>query len=442
MGECNTENVDALVLGGNMRGLVAAHVLDRLGYRAVLIERAPWLGGADGSFTTKGGTRFELGLHVLDYMRSELATRLLTQAVDGAVHRVTLQRAIALRGQIMPYAPRPQDMPEPIRALLPSDDLVDDLGDQHPTRERLAQYYGSDFTDLIFDEVLPSFPAENRHRAFGVDEARLLANIYPWFFPRARRTTPSADESRAFHDQLRAGVPQDILYPQQGGFGAFAQGLAGKLTNVEVITGAGDVHTEVEPGTHTIRAVETGGRRFEAPRYFWAGPWPTLCDLIDLPCQDVATDRVMIGSFVLDRPVDSEFHEILVGDPELPVNRIYFPARFREANDPLMQVEFAVPRAEDWPDDADYWQHAWRHAAEKLGLLDAQHEVVEFDYKSAPMHFNAYGMEGEALRDADATALHEGSNIFPVIPSMSNLNLNRYVPRAVAYTAAVLAEDA
>lgn len=435
------EHPDAIILGGNMRGLVTAHVLDKLGYRAVLIERAPHVGGADSSFTTKGGTRFEIGLHVLDYMRSELATKLLSQAVNGEVHQVTLQRAIALRGHIMPYAPRPQDMPEELRAMLPGDDLIDDLGDDLPTRERLAEYYGREFTDLIFDEVLPSYPAENRHRAFGVDEAKLLPNIYPWFFPRARRTTPSTDESRAFHDKLRAGIPQDILYPKEGGFGAFAQGLADKLENVEVITGATDVHTEVEPGTHTVRGVETGGRRFEAPRCFWAGPWPVLCNLIDLSCQDIATDRVMLGSFVLNRPVNTEFHEILVGDPELPINRVYFPARFRESNDPLMQIEFAVPRAEDWPDDAAHWQQAWFDAARKLGILDEGHEITEFDYKSVPMHFNAYGMEGEALVDADATQLRDDSNIHPVVPSMSNLNLNRYVPRTVAYTARVLAGD-
>ena len=91
----------------------------------------------------------------------------------------------------MPYAPWPREMPPELRDLLPGDDLVDDIGDELPTRERLGRCYGSGFADLVMEEVLPSFPSEHRHHAFGVDEARLLANVYPWFFPRAAEAVAS-----------------------------------------------------------------------------------------------------------------------------------------------------------------------------------------------------------------------------------------------------------
>lgn len=55
------------------------------------------------------------------------------------------------------------------------------------------------------------------------------------------------------------------------------------------------------------------------------------------------------------------------------------------------------------------------------------------------MHFNGYGAEGEALRDADSALLKRDSNVHPVVPSMANLNLNRYVPRAVRDVTALLA---
>lgn len=435
------ETVDAVVIGGSLRGLVTGYVLSTLGYRAVILERLPRLGGADSSFVTAGGTRFDHGLHVLDAGRSRLATRLFTHVVEGRVHEVPLRRGMVLRGMLMPYAPRRDQLPASLAALLPPGELIDDLGDALPSRARLSRIYGPAYADLIFDEVLPSYPSEDRHRHFGVEESRLLANIYPWYFPRARRAAVTGDESRRFHDLLRAGIEQRVLYPREGGFGGFADGFRRHLDpgRIELLTGVEDLHLEVRPGTRTVEWVAGAGRRFSADHYFWAGSWSSLCRLLGMPCQDVVTDRVMLGSFRLDRPALTEYHEILVGDPAHPINRISFPARFREAADPLLQVEFAVPQAADWPGDPEHWRESWLASLRRLGLLEAGHRVEEFDYRAFPLHFNGYGAEGAALRDADPGLLGSDTNVRPVVPSMANLNLNRYVPRAVTYVTSVMA---
>jgi hypothetical protein len=163
-----------------------------------------------------------------------------------------------------------------------------------------------------------------------------------------------------------------------------------------------------------------------------------LCGLLNVPCQHTATDRVMLGSFRLNRPAMTPYHEILVGDPLHHVSRIYFPAAFRESNDALMQMEFAVPRAVTWPEDPGHWRESWLTSARSLGLLDDHHRVEEFDYRSFPMHFNGFGAEGEPLRDADPRLIRGDSNIRPLVPSMANLNLNRYVPRTIGYVASML----
>ncbi len=439
--------VDAVVIGANIRGLVTAYVLGALGYRTVLIERGRQVGGADGSFSVATGHRFDLGLHVLDEDRAPLATRLFRQVLGDNVQRTRLQRAIVLRNHILPYAPLRSEIPPALRALLSeptSDDgtILDELGGAEPTREALARFYGQGFADLIFDEVLPSYPTEARHLEFGVPESKLLTNLYPWFFPRARRSAEVRDESRRFHDRLREGVDQHVLYPRTGGFGAFAQALADHLgPQVEVITGADDLEIDVAPGTHTVRAVRTGGRTFEAPHHFWAGPWPALCGLLGLPCQDVTTDRVLLGSFVLSHPAATHHQEILVGDPNHPINRISFPGMFRTdvAPEPLMQIEFAVPEASAPSSDAAHWRSRWHASGRQLGVLEPSHTIGHFDFKSVKLHFNGFGAEGDALRDADPAVLAADSNLHPVVPSMANLNLNNYVPRTVAYVAKVLA---
>jgi hypothetical protein len=434
------ERLDAVVVGASIRGLVAAYVLGRMGCRTVLIEKTRRAGGADSSFLTSQGTRFDHGLHVLDAGRSDITTRLFTHVVDGRVHQVTLKRGIALRNQVMPYAPSVEDMPDGLRRLLAAPPLVDEVGDELPTRQRLARHYGRGFADLVFDEVLLSYPSDARHLAFGVDEARLLTNIYPWFFPKATRKSGVGDESRVFHDQLRGGVEQRILYPQDGGFGGFAEGFLRHLdaARVEVIMAADDLHIEMAPGTHTVKWIGAHGRRFVAPHIFWGASWSVLCGLLGVPCQHTATDRVMLGSFRLDRAATTRYHEILVGDPLHHVNRIYFPAAFRESDDALMQIEFAVPRATAWPEDAAHWRESWLTSARSLGLLGDGHRVEEFDYRSFPMHFNGFGAEGEPLRDADPGLIRSDSNIRPLVPSMANLNLNRYVPRTIDYVAATM----
>ena len=428
------EDVDAIVIGSNIRGLVTTYVLNRLGCKTVLIDRSPAVGGVDGSFVTPGDTRFEYGMHVLDYERSLIATRLFTRVVDGAVHKIKLRRGIVLRDTILPYAPSIEELPDSLRAMFPAGGVHDDIRQEIPTRARLESCYGKPFIDFVFDEVLPSFPTENRHREFGVEPDRLLANIYPWFFPRTGRKPQNPSESRRFHDRLRAGEDQYLLYPREGGFGGFANGFLASLDDgVEVLLGAGDVHLEIEPGTHTVSWVQAKDRRFRAPHVFWGASWPALCKLLDVPCQDIATDRVIIGSFRLNRPARSDYLELLFGDPSYHINRLYLPARFRESDEPLLQLEFAYPKADDRPTDPEAWRTRWLDDLRRIGVLDTDHEVEEFDFKSVVMHFNAYGMEGEPLREADPTLLRADSNVRPVVPSMANLNLNNHVPRTVAY---------
>ena len=441
----SVETVDAVVVGATVRGLVAAHVLSRLGQRTVVVEPSSRLGGADGSFTTTRGHVFDHGLHVLDEMRSPTTTRLFRDVLGDRVRRTTLRRAIVLRGHVVPYAPAPDELPRELRAMLPGDDLTDDISDALPTRSRLADCYGPAFADLVLDEVLPSYPTEARHREFGVDEARLLTNVYPWFFPRARRRSHVGDESRAFHDLLREGRAQTILYPEGGGFGRFPTALRDSCDPdlVEVLTGADDLHLDGSPGTHRIGEVRAGGRRFRSPRIFWGNGWAGLCRELGLPCQDVATDRVVLGSFALDRPPDLDVHEILVGDPAFHLNRVHQPSAYRNTDDALLQVEFAFPLNDPrWPVDAATWRVRWEDDLRRLGVIGSAHGVVDFDFRSIVLHFNGFGAEGEPLRDADPDLLGPESNVVPLAPSMANLNLNRYVPRVIeAVTEAVAVGD-
>ena len=229
-------------------------------------------------------------------------------------------------------------------------------------------------------------------------------------------------------------------YPKEGGFGGFAEAFAKSLegTTVELLRNAKDSEIEFEPGTHRINRVKAMGRTFEAPRYLWSGSWLGLMKALDIPWQNPATDRVVLGSFVFDGPLNSEFDELLVGDPSHVLNRVYLPARFRNADEPYLQIEFSFPVNEERPLEPEHWRDAWMGSLRRLGLVQDQ-AITEFDFKTFVMHFNAYGAEGQPLQDADPSVLVD-SNIHAVVPSLANLNLNRYVPRVVRDVSALLAE--
>jgi hypothetical protein len=146
----------------------------------------------------------------------------------------------------------------------------------------------------------------------------------------------------------------------------------------------------------------------------------------------------VLGSFRLNRPAATDYHEILVGTLGLPINRITLPAAYRDSDEPLLQVEFAFPVAHALPLAPDHWREQWTAALRALNLLDARHTIEELDVRSFPMHFNAFGAEGEPLRDADPAHHRPDSNLHPIVPSMANLNLNNYVPRAVSYVTSVV----
>ncbi len=124
---------------------------------------------------------------------------------------------------------------------------------------------------------------------------------------------------------------------------------------------------------------------------------------------------------------------------------IYFATPFIQTTTTRLlergQIEYAFPEAEDRRVDQDHWLEVWLEGLRRLGILDDDHRVEEFDFKTRLMHFNGFGMEGEPLRDADPSLLRADTNIRPVTPSMANFNLNIHVPRSIRFVASVLAES-
>ncbi len=432
------ERVDAVIVGSNLAALVFAHLLSGWGYKTALVDRASKVGGMDRSFRNANGRSFDFGFHGLAYMRSEFVTRLFTDVVDGAVRHVEHRRGMVLRGHQVPYNAPPEAWPEELRALLRPGELVDTIGAAPPTRERLAEAYGPDFAGFIYDEVLASYPSEIRHLEFGVAAWRVLVNIYPWFFPRARRNAAAESGSRAYQDSVRGGRGESLLYPERGGFAGFAEAFRRKLETrgVELLLGADDYGVEFDADAGQVRWVQSGGRRLWAPRVYWCGSPASLCDLLGQPLPALDPDRFVLGSFEFDRPVRCGFTELIVGDPDHAINRVSFPGKLAGGEDSLVQLEFAYPRATDRYDDKSrYWLDQWTRSLRALGIVGADHQLRDFDFKSVPLLYNCFGAEGEPMPDIALRPLPPESNLRPVLPSLRKININTRVPEYLLFLA-------
>ena len=433
---------DAIVIGSNLAGLVIAHALSSVGYRTVVADGSTEVGGMDRSFTNENGRVFDFGFHGLAYMRSELVTRLFVSVMDGAVRHLEHRRGIVLRGYTIPYNAAPERWPAEIAALLRRGPRIDDIGASLPTRERIAAVYGEGFAGLIFDEVLPSYPSEARHAVFGVDPAALLVNIYPWFFPRIERASAGINPSRLYQDSVREGRRESLLYPLAGGFGGFANGFR-RLLEARGVEFWLDPDFEVRWNAESQRVdwVGVGGRRARAPRVYWTRSPETLCELLGKPLPALDPDLFVLGSFEFDRPIRCEYTELIVGDPDHPVNRISFPGKLNGERDDLVQLEFAFPRAANgYSTKANDWQGDWLRSLRRLGVIGPEHNVVAFDWKKVPLLYNAYGVEGQPMPEIDLGGLDPATNLRPVLPSLRKINLNTRVPDYLRFVLADLAE--
>lgn len=435
--ERGAEAFDAIVIGGNVAGLVVAYLLANFGYRTALVERAPQLGGKDASFKNRNGRTFDFGLHCLDYLRSEFTTRLFEHVQRGRVHRVERHRAIVLRNHLIPYNALPEEWPGELRGLFPSERIVDELGAEDPTRERIAHTYGAGFADLIFDETLPSYPSDLRHTQFDIAPSRLMVNIYPWFFPRAQRGKLATDASRSYQDEMREQPREYMLYPDAGGFSAFSEALAEQAAQggAELLVGAEDLEFAFDANGQRVESVRARGRALRAPRIYWCSAPTGLYQTLGLPAPKIAPDTFVLGSFEFERPLSCDYSEIILGDPEHAINRISFPGKLALEKDNLVQLEFSFPTADaSWETKPSFWLETWLRSLQRLGIAAGDNRLVDFDMKRVPMYSNVFGVDGVPIPAHDFSArLGPSSNLRPVLPTHLNVNLNTRVPQYLEF---------
>jgi protoporphyrinogen oxidase len=424
-------HTDAIIFGGGLSGLTAAHLLSHLGVKTTLLEKGPTVGGANRSYADRAGNVFDSGYHTLDYNRSRLTSLFFRKVLGGNVHKFELKRGLVLRNTLLPYNAPLAEWPSHLREMFDRTPFEDAIGGEL-TRAKIAAVYGKRFADFAFDEVLPSYPSKKWSLQNGADEADHSGQVYPWFFPRTPRSADRVSETDRYHDRVRGAGRQEVLYPRQGGFAEFLAGIERGIDRqyCEIRTGAADLRFEFAPGTHKLNSVSAGGDTLTAEMYFWCAPFPLLLRTLGIEVKAGAPQKLALGNFTFAGEVGCPYHEILVGDAELGMSRISFPGKIAQTADCLVQVELLYP-AGTASEDPEYWKRRWHEGLRKLGVIRGDTDLLEFSLIVEPRGFatiESFDRLSESFRSRfDAAGTNFKVPSFHIGPE----NINRIVPNVL-----------
>lgn len=419
---------DAIVIGGGLAGAITARILSEQRFRVLVLEKQPLLGQNNLSFRNPRGEIFDQGYHALDENRSPFTTRFFAKMLGGRCHRQCLRRGIVVRGHLLDFNAPVERWPQDLAEGFPAREIEDTI-EGAPTREALGRVYGEKFAAIAFDEILPSYPSFLWQREHGVPEENLLGLIYPWFFPRARKRLDEVDESTRFHAAMRQGGEQHILYPDAGGFGAFVENIVGGIDGnfATVRTGTADIQCRLD--TATLRAVEVqhDGQISTAEHYFWCAPITTLARLAGLQTPALHPQKLALGSYSFDREATCPYHEILVGDPQIPIGRISFPGRIGGGRNHLVQVEHLFP-AGFHEVDPKTWQGECLTSLRQLGVVASEARVEDYVESVEPRGFVSVEDLGAVVEGYRTAFAQPGRNISIPHVGLGPENINRVVP--------------
>ena len=426
----NKKHYDVVIIGGGLSGLCAAYTLTQYGIRCCIVEKSGQLGGGNQSFVDEAGNLFDMGYHALDNMRSPVTTRLFEHVLQGKLNKVNLDRGIVLDRHLIPYNSPLSDWPASLASkvdLASKDDISGEL-----SLDAIGKVYGQGFAKYCEDEILASYPSERLAMELGKSISTALGMVYPWFFPALDRGAQRTEkEWEAYHDKMR-NQQQSVLYPQAGGFNGFVDALAAAIDRryCDVYLGCGDMNIEFEQA-YQCRGVETTEHKLSGDHYFWCAPFFSLAGMFGMELPKGKPQTLALGSFAYGAEVLGDYHEILVGSKEYPVNRISFPGKLQRSANNLIQMEYLFPS--DMEFDEQQAHERWTSCLSELGPSRGQ-DPLHFKFDKMPRGM-VCSEPLEVITDRYHQAFQQTDTNF-VLPFVNAgpENINRLVPGVIKNT--------
>jgi len=391
--------VENLIIGGGLAGCITAWILANENKSGALLEKSDNLFGFNGSFEDTRGNFFDLGRHSVDEGRSKLTNEFFNYShysQDNDVRKFDLKRGLLLEGTVFPYATPAGQWPEHLKKKLSINKTMKSKIRLGSSRETLAEAYGSDFSNFIFDEVLAAFPTLAWRKSQGAPEHELMDWIFPWFFPLTDLEAPPSkekekgvfsSESRSYYYQVRHRKKSEVvLYPTENGFSNWLTSVLNKASEkIEVYSGQQYLQFHFDRKRKQLSRVETPSTVYVPKNVFWCAPLAVLCQTLGWKLPRGEPQCFLIGSFTFEKPLDPPFHEILSGDPNHAIRRISFPDYIAGKKIcRTLQIEHLTLKTETDGKQSKQWINDWLRSLISTGIVSKDNDLIFQDLKIIP----------------------------------------------------------
>jgi len=324
-------HVDVAVLGAGPAGLAAAWYAVRRGFSAVVVERAPRVGGLAGSLVV-GGQSVDLGSHRL---HPSIAPDILTDLRDGLgldLQWRTRNGRIRLHGRWLGFPLRSLDLLRHADRRLALEVVRDAAwAPVRARRRRRARGEGDSFATQVEARLGPalarSFYGPYAQKLWAVPPHRLSAELF-------RRRVSAGSVSGILRRLLPGAHPSGFWYPSAG-FGAISDALAGDLERHGGVLLTGTEIESVRPNPHRVEVDVGGGRTIVARTVVSTVPSRDLLALTGSPAGLIEAARglpfrgAVLVYVVVPLPRYSPFDAHYFPEPSTIVSRLSESKNYR-----------------------------------------------------------------------------------------------------------------
>ena len=286
MTSSSQSKTDWAVVGGGFRGIVAAALLRRQGFRVTLVERETHLGGLLYSSEWEG-LHIDKGAHLFDNI-DDRHTDLVFDIMDEDIVPVDVRYASVMDSGKVDGVSIPDfcDMPasQQEKAVF---DLIAAAGTEHQPPNTLKELFQQMFGDTLADKLdgptrkmLRKAPEEISPEALASTPFARL-RFLPDAMTDVLKTSPLLDDRLAIpagDDPMRPyrGAANRYehrnFYPARHGMRGFCEHAERYLADIGVELRLGQPLTAVDPDGDGVRLTLDGGEAISAERILWALP--------------------------------------------------------------------------------------------------------------------------------------------------------------------------
>ncbi len=371
---------DAIVLGGGLTGLSAAHAFTSKGISAQVFEADDTVGGLSKTII-RDGYRFDIGGHLFHTSDSKVEA-LVRELMGEELLSVSRRSRIYMNGRFFDYPLKPLNSLSGLGPLTVLRVIAD------YAIEKARGLFKPDPGDSLEDWVVRNFGRKMfeiyfkiySEKVWGIPCNRISRS---WVERRIEGLSLATVIKNAFNKAVGRDVPSlinDFLYPRLG-IGRISDRLAEEIGKIGCVHTSSPVKAIHHDGK-SITSVVAGERVASADAYVSTIPLTAFVNMMDpAPPDDVIEAAsglgyrdLVIAAIAVDRPVVTNLSWIYVPGKDFPFGRIHEPKVWSSAMAPegksLLVVEYFCFQNEGvWNNTDEQLIETSVKGLERLGFL-------------------------------------------------------------------------